>query len=109
MHIDFFLERFRSNPTNEAMIWRDKIYTYRDMLTYVEDDLTKLRKKITTPMVVSIEADFSPHAASLLLALIELNCIIVPLTESVTHKKDEFKDIAQVEATIKIDRDDTFS
>lgn len=109
MHIDFFLERFRSNPTNEAMIWHDKIYTYKDMMAYVENDLAKLRKKITTPMVVSIEADFSPHAASLLLALIELNCIIVPLTESVTHKKDEFKDIAQVEATIKIDRDDTFS
>ncbi len=108
MHIDFFLERFRSHPDNEAMIWRDKVYTYRDMLAYVEDDLTKLRKKITTPMVVSIEADFSPHAASLLLALIELNCIIVPLTESVAHKKDEFKDIAQVEATIKLKSDDTF-
>lgn len=109
MHIDFFLERFRSHPDNEAMIWRDKVYTYRDILAYVEDDLAKLRKKIVAPMVVSIEADFSPHAASLLLALIELNCIIVPLTNGLGVKKNELKETAEVEQEIVLAMDDSFS
>ena len=109
MHIDFFLERFRANADHEAMVWRDKIYTYRELLAYIENDLAKLRDCIPSPRVVSVEADFSPHAASLLLALIELGCVIVPLTESVAHQKDEFKDIAEVEASILLHKDDSFS
>lgn len=109
MYIDFFLERFRKNETNEAMVWRDKIYTYRELLGYVEKDLEKLREQISAPLVVSIEADFSPHAASLLLALVELGCVVVPLTESVAYKKDEFKEIAEVEASIVLHKDDSFS
>ncbi len=109
MYIDFFLERFRANKEKEAMVWQDKIYTYQDLLSYVENDIATLKGKIPSPMVVSIEADFSPHAATIFLALIELGCIIVPLTESVAHKKEEFKDISQVEATIKINDADGFS
>lgn len=109
MYIDFFLERFRKNNDNEAMVWHDKVYTYQDILTYVESDLNKLKEYVGSSMVVSIEADFSPHAASLLLALIELGCIVVPLTESVSHKKDEFKETAQVEASVVLNNDDSFS
>lgn len=109
MYIDFFLERFRKNATQEAMVWHDKIYTYQELLEYVENDLEKLRELIPSPLVVSVEADFSPHAAALLLALIELGCVIVPLSESVAHKKDEFKDIAEVEASIILQKDDSFA
>ena len=109
MHIDFFLERFCANSENEAMIWHDKVYTYHDILSYIEQDREKLKESISSPMVVSIEADFSPHAAALLLTLIDLGCVIVPLTESVASKKGEFKDIAQVEATVILHEDDSFS
>jgi len=51
---------------------------------------------------VSLEADFSPTSIALLLALVEHGAIIVPLTPSVEAKKPEFRDIAQVEATISI-------
>ncbi len=90
------------------MVWKDKIYTYQELLGYVENDLKKLREQISVPLVVSVEADFSPHAAALLLALVELGCIVVPLTESVAHKKDEFKEIAEVEASIVLKKDDSF-
>lgn len=109
MYIDFLLERFNAKLDCDAMIWRGRVYTYRDISSYIKTDLVNLRKKIKSPMVVSLEADFSPHAAALLLALIELGCIIVPLTKSVAHKKDEFKNIAQVEVTIKLEQDDTFT
>ena len=107
MHIDFFLERFRANSENEAMIWHDKVYTYHDILSYIEQDREKLKESISSPMVVSIEADFSPHAAALLLTLIDLGCVIVPLTESVVNK-EELKNIAQVEATVILHEDDSF-
>lgn len=107
MHIDFFLERFRANSENEAMIWHDKVYTYHDILSYIEQDRTKLKEYISSPLVVSIEADFSPHAAALLLTLIDLGCVIVPLTESVVNK-EELKNIAQVEATVILHEDDSF-
>ena len=102
MYIDFFLDRFRANAKDEAMIWQDKVYTYQDLLTDIEEDLVKLRKEITESRVVSLEADFSPQATALLLALIELGCVIVPLTESVANKKDEFKEIAEVETSITV-------
>ena len=108
MYIDFFLERFRKSENQEAMVWRDKVYTYRDILGYVEGDLAKLREHVSSPLVVSVEADFSPHAAALLLALIELGCVVVPLTESVAHQKDEFKGIAEVEASVRLNDDDSF-
>lgn len=108
MYIDFFLEKFRKNLDNDAMVWNNKIYTYIDILNYLEDDLKKLRQLIKEPLIVAVEADFSPHAATILLTLIELGCTIVPLTESVAYKKDEFKKIAEVEAVIILKKDDSF-
>ncbi|MBQ9274258.1 MAG: long-chain fatty acid--CoA ligase [Succinivibrio sp.] len=109
MHIDYFLERFKEHTDDTAVIWQDHSYTYADLLGLFEGDLKLLKAKIASPLVVSIEADFSPHAAALLLALIELDCIIVPLTKSVAHKSEEFKQIAQVEASITIDADDSLT
>ena len=109
MYIDFFLEKFRHNLEKDAMVWHDKVYTYSDILSYLENDLQNLKNIINAPMVVAVEADFSPHATTILLSLIELGCIIVPLTESVAHKKDEFKEIAEVEAVIILKDDDSFN
>ncbi len=108
MYIDFFLERFAKNPDNTAMIWRDKEYAYRDILNFVENDQKTLKQAISSSKVVAIEGDFSPRAVSVLLSLIELGCTVVPLTESVAHKKDEFKEIAEVEYVVKISDDDDF-
>ena len=107
MHIDFFLERFRKNAEKDAVIWRDKIYSYGDILNMIERDMKFLREKISSPLTVSLEADFSPQSISLILSLIDLSCIVVPLTESVAHKKDEFKRIAEVEASIVV-KDENF-
>ena len=107
MHIDFFLERFRKNSDKDAVIWHDKIYSYGDILKIIEDDMKILREKISLPLVVSLDADFSPQSIALMLCLIDLNCVVVPLTESVAHKKDEFKKIAEVEASIVV-KDENF-
>lgn len=106
MYISFLLKVFGEQKENEAIIWKDVVYTYGDLLNLVHDNIGMLKSHIKKEMVVSLEADFSPKSIALLLALIEYGCIIVPLTESVAHKKEKFKEIAEVEAIIEINDQD---
>ena len=106
MHTDFLRCKFVENKDKEAMVWRDKIYTYGDILKYIETDMKILTEKIKSSAVVAVEADFSPQAVALLFCLIDLNCIIVPLTESVAFKKDKLKDVAEVEISIILHNED---
>ena len=56
--------------------------------------------------MVVIEADFSPKAIALMLAMIEMKCIIVPITKSVKSKKKNFIQISESEKVISIDDND---
>jgi long-chain acyl-CoA synthetase len=108
MSIDFLVERFATNHDKDAIIWRDQVYSYAWMLQAVEQWRTRLQEeKVPVGAVISLEADFSPQAVALLLALIERQCIIVPLTASVEAKKSEFREIAQIEVRLTIDETDT--
>jgi len=53
--------------------------------------------------VVALEADFSPTSVAIFLALIERDCIVVPLSNSVKQKHDEYMEIAKVQVLIKVD------
>lgn len=109
MHIDFLLDKFRDHLQDEAFIWQNQSYSYQQFLDDINDDIFFLETKIEQPLVVSLEGDFSPHAAALLLALIELNCIVVPLTSAVDDQKEEFLQIAEIEAQIFLNPDDTYT
>jgi long-chain acyl-CoA synthetase len=107
MHIDFLLDVFDANAAQEAIIWQDQVFSYTWMLEAVQSWRASLQERLIEPgSVVSLEADFSPHAIALLLALVERGCIIVPLTASVEAKKPEFRDIAQVEVCIDVNSAD---
>ena len=108
MHIDFLRERFAAAAGQDALIWRDQAYTYGWLLEEL-DRLTTSLDELDVPRgaAVSVEADFSPRAVALLLALIERNAILVPLTSSVEEKKPEFREIGEVEAVVEIRADDT--
>jgi long-chain acyl-CoA synthetase len=109
MFIDFLFEVFRQNADSEAVIWHDQKFTYHELLERTNHWRTYLREnRIATGKVVAIEADFSPNAIALMLALIENGCVAVPLTSSVAAKKTEFMAIAEVEVLIGLDaRDET--
>jgi len=103
MHIDFLLDAFRADVVKDAVVWQDEPFSYAWLLVAVGRWTDFLRNRALAPgTVVSLEADFSPTSIALLLALVEHGAIIVPLTPSVEAKKPEFRDIAQVEATISI-------
>jgi len=105
--IGFLLDVFRAHETHAAIVWRDRVFSFGWLLEAVQTWSRRLEASSLTPgSVVSLEADFSPRAISLLLALVERRCIVVPLTASVEAKKPEFSDIAQVEAVVRIGEDD---
>jgi acyl-CoA synthetase (AMP-forming)/AMP-acid ligase II len=108
-HTDFLLEVFSQHRTLDAIVWRDAVYSYDWLLRETERWRKKLERELPRGAVVSVEADFSPTAVALLLALIDHDAIMVPLTSSVATKMAEFREIAEVEARIAIGEGDGVS
>jgi len=108
VYIDFLREKFAAAKDAEALVWRDQVYPYSHILEEIDNWVEILDgEEVSAGSVVSVEADFSPRAIALLLALIERNCVIVPLSSSVEHQKPEFRRISQVEVIISVGDDDT--
>lgn len=107
MFIDFLLDVFQEYSDREAIIWRDFGYSYQTLLKQVNEATRYLIENDVKPgTVTGIEADFSPNAVALMLALIEHGCVIVPLTASIAAKKEEFLDIAEVELCLELNPQD---
>ena len=107
MHADFLLDIFERNAVRDALIWRERNVTYGWLLQEIRSWRERLQSaRVARGAVVSVESDFSPQVVALLLALIEHDCVVVPLTASVEANKPEFRRIAQAEIKIEIDRED---
>jgi long-chain acyl-CoA synthetase len=108
--IDFLLDVFRQNKQKEAIIWNEQGWSYGWMLEAVQDWKLKARESgLKENSVVALEADFSPNSVMLLLALIDFGCLVVPLSRSIVHKRDDFLRIAQVEQLLKVNEADEVS
>tara|TARA_B100002003_G_scaffold60938_1_gene56316 strand:- start:155 stop:1504 length:1350 start_codon:yes stop_codon:yes gene_type:complete len=107
MYIDFLLSVFKGYDKNEAIIWQDKGFTYQWLFNQYCYWREKIKSEnIDFGAITIIEADFSPNSIALFLALLEHGCILVPLTNSVETKRDEFIEIAQGEVLFNIDVQD---
>ena len=105
--IEFLLDVFREFKQEEAVIWKDRSYTYGWMLErvgYWQEAIHENR--VPAGSVTVLEADFSPNSIALFLALAEQGCILVPLTSSVEMHKAEFIEIAQGEFAFHFDEED---
>jgi long-chain acyl-CoA synthetase len=108
MHIDFLVDRFRAAGKAPAIIWQDREYGYDWLLEAMANAAAFLeREAVATSAVTALEADFSPRAVALLLALMQRSAILVPLTSSVEEKKPEFRQVAQCEQRLWIKDDDS--
>lgn len=108
--IEFLLDVFREYGEADAIVWKDKAYRYDWLLGRVEEWQKKVHEAgVPHGSVCVLEADFSPNAVALFLALIEHQCILVPLTSSVEMKKQEFIEIAEGEIRFGIDEADKVS
>ncbi|WP_017444756.1 ANL family adenylate-forming protein [Gayadomonas joobiniege] len=110
MFIDFLIEQFNRHKDKDALVWNEQSCCYATLLIKINEWREFLSKKDLQPgTVVMIQADYSPNSVALLLALIEAKAIIVPLTESVVHKKSEFIEVSQTQVLIEIDGQDAVS
>lgn len=110
MNVNFFLENFKDNYLKDAIIWKDSAYTYEQLYNKVNDwDLWLEENGVANYDVVVIEGDFSPNSISLFFSLIKLNCVIVPLTDSVSEKRNVFIEIAKAKYVISIEANDHVS
>lgn len=105
--IEFLLDVFQEFAKEEAILWKDRSYTYewmRDRIGYWQNAIRE--REIPTGAVTILEADFSPNSVALFLALIDHRCVLVPLTSSVEMNKPEFIEISQGEYSFCIDDSD---
>ncbi len=108
MTIDFLRVVFAAHAGDPAIVWREREWTYGWLLSAVDRWREWLagRPGFAPGQVVSLEADFSPNAVALLLALVEGGAVVVPMTDSVEAKKPRFREIAEVESVVALDASD---
>lgn len=109
MNINFLYDVFNEFQEDIAVVWKSEYLTYK-LLT---EKIAKwkeilLDERIKNGEVVVVEGDFSPNSISLFLALMEINCIIVPLTKMSVAKREEFLEVAQWESVIQLDENDSY-
>jgi acyl-CoA synthetase (AMP-forming)/AMP-acid ligase II len=90
MFIDFFIEQFNKNDKKIAMVWENKLTTYGWLVNRITFWKDKLKKSgITFGSRVVLDATFSPESISIIFALIESGCIIIPLFKPKNALKEE--------------------
>ncbi len=105
---DFLLDVFREHSNQTAIVWRGRCFTYGLLLDSVarwEENLAQHR--ISPGTIVALNADFSPTSVALIIALIRKSCVVVPLTSSVSSKREEFLRLSEAAIEIEVSTDDT--
>jgi long-chain acyl-CoA synthetase len=106
-HIDWQLQRFAEGADNTAIVWRDREYRYAEIEAAYHEWVTRLTAAgVTAGASVAVIGDFSPASVSALLALIRLQCILVPLSRDSRDQHDQFCEIAEIDFRIEIDEND---
>ncbi len=83
MDIAFLKQTFEENENKDAIVWNDSVFSYGWLLDRVIYWGKALQEKnVEQGTVALLEADFSPNAVALFLALIQGGCIVVPMSSS---------------------------
>ena len=74
--------------------WGDKDLTYNDLLlAYENTDLNEIKKGD----VVALVGDYNPESIAFLFKLIDIGCIVAPLTEDTKNQHNYFFENAEVD------------
>jgi len=107
MSIAWLLERMEQWAERPAIVWNDQAHTYGELRARVQSWADELARHDVGPgQVVTLEGDYSPNAVALLLALIDRDSVVVPLTKSVEAHREEFLAVAEVQLVISLDEQD---
>jgi acyl-coenzyme A synthetase/AMP-(fatty) acid ligase len=103
----FLQEVFQAHAAADAIVWNDTAYSYQWLIDRVQHLSAWLSTEgVPDGAVTSIEAEFSPNAVALLLALLDRHAVLVPLTAAAGPQRRDFLDIAEVELSFRIAEDD---
>ena len=107
MAIDWLIEKMEKWKDDAAIVWHDQRFTYNDILKGIEFWKKEFELQgVNAGEVVSLEGDYSLNACALLLALIEKNAVIVPLTKAVVTHREEFLEIAEARFVFTFNEND---
>jgi len=105
--LDFILDVWRSNQSSDAVIWHDRAYDYSTLLNLFNDWKERLPELGATPgSVVVLDAEFSPQAIALFFALVDQQCIIVPLAQASRKNRNDFVRITSAQIAISVGAND---
>ena len=75
------LEQF-NNYSGEAIIYKETSYSFQDLFNQINKNKEKLKSYINQNDIVIVDSDYSFYSISLLLALSDFTCIIVPIVRT---------------------------
>jgi len=102
MNISFLLNSLLENKDSDAIMTEKRVYSYSDIYNeFVSVKKILEQNKIKTSSIVSIISDFSEKAIAMLIALIEKDCILVPISP-VVKEKNKYISISQTEFVIDL-------
>jgi len=86
----FFSRLAEHHGRPEALVWRDRPFSYEWLSRTVDEWTSTLSKHgLTTGNVVSFISDYSPHSTALFLALLKQGHIMVPMSLTLTDREIE--------------------
>jgi long-chain acyl-CoA synthetase len=101
---------FDGNLDRDFIIWHEQKYSYGWLCDHIATWKKRLAASaIARGTVVAVEGDYSPEVVAVLLALIDIGCIVVPLTAGAAPQREEFRSIAEVQAVIGFSEGDRFT
>jgi acyl-coenzyme A synthetase/AMP-(fatty) acid ligase len=109
MAVDWLRERLAEWGARPALLWHDREVSYEALLDASARWTRILDAEGVPPgRVVALEADYSPSAVALLLALVERAAITVPLSSVSPAERDEFLATAEVEDVVTLGEGDAW-
>jgi acyl-coenzyme A synthetase/AMP-(fatty) acid ligase len=100
---------FEEDPARPFLYWRGQAWNYAWLRETWRECCAMLdREGVAAGSVVSLDGDYSPRSIAQLLAIVDRGCIAVPLSPAARLQRDEFRQIAEVEYSIRVSETDEY-
>lgn len=107
MNIDFITDRIKSYGNDVAIVTDGVEYSFNQVLDELKSAKELLlNNKVPSNAVVSLLADYKPQSIAMFLALIENDCIIVPISQTI-KSIDSYIKVSESEYFIDIRENET--
>jgi len=101
--VDFFRDVFLENKNKVAILWEDRSFDYSWLLEKIDEWKRKIEDSGIKPGTVTVvDATFTPEICALIFALIEKECILMPLYKPNQSTKQKLLQISEAEFLFQI-------